>query len=826
MLLVPCGVAIAVGAAIAWLLPPRWIAGGLPFALGYPKNLDLAAAPAGVVAGALTVCLASRRRWYAVAVAVALVGAAIAAVRVSAPAAIGPPAAWGPSLLVVAVCAGLIWSMPAAVDCAGRRGPRWPLVILVGPAAAVGLWWCASDVRVDTMHDGGTLLAATRLLRGERPFRDMLLAHGLHDAGIAALWMRVLGKVGTSPVVLTLGSNAMLCALTLYLVTRRAVAGTAAALAGAAVAVAVLVIGAAPRALFLALGLSVFVAATYCLLRPGAAWRGFAAGIALGVGHLYRIDVSLFGAGAAAAVLGVRWLAWGREGPATRLAGLARDGLLVALGALAPLALVHGILGWPDAAWVTHVFGVLRRYHPDSDGLPMPWPLPIRGVAPWTVASSAPLLAPLLLALVLAAAALRSARVHWRGARAAPPASTAEALTFLAVFAVLALRTTLTRSDPGHALMWTPLPLVGALALLLSRPLARCAAEPRASAWGAAGATLALIAYILHVHPDRPLALREHLSANPPQGGCREAMLTPGDASRIANRGLIEASCTVERALRAHGIGALVIDHAAPWYTVRFGLEPVTAFYVPGKAYTPAMQEELVADLRAAPRSALLRVRGYQALDRFDVENALRIPVVEAYLRERRRGAPVIASGIGDLVLWDEPAPSEPPTADGIESADIAVFVDRQTYDPASRFLVLEGWAADTVGPRPVDVIAAVVDGVEETDARRDLPRPDAAAFLGAAELVPGWALVVRIPPWRWPTAVTVHARMADGRQRAVVTDPARATILPAMDDAAWSDLAARVDRAAAQGRADRAARCRWGPAAERPPPRYAAPAS
>lgn len=805
-LLVPCGVAVAVGAAIAWLLAPRWVAGGLPFAVAYPKNLDLAAAPAGVVAGALTVCLSWRRRWYAVAVALGLGGAAIAAAHVSAPAGIGATELLRPVLLIAAVGAGLLWMAPATVDHAASGGGLRTLVALLGLALVVLVWWFAKDVRVDTMHDGATLLAATQLGRGARPFHEFILSHGLHDAGLTALWMRVLGKVGSSPVALALCTNGMLATLTLYLLARRAVASAAAALAAAGVVVAVLVVGNAERATLLALGLSVFVAAAYTLLRPGSHWRLVAAGVALAAAHLYRIDASLYGAGALAATLGVRWLAWEREGPAARLAGLTRDGALVALGVLVPLAAVHVVVGWPDAAWLAQIFGALARYHADSDGLPMPWPLPIRGVTPWTVATTAAVVAPLLFALVLATAALRLVGAHWRGPRAAPAASVAEALVFLAAFAVLALRTTLTRSDVGHALMWVPLPLFGALYLLLARPLARCAAAPRAVSWGAVGLALGLLAHLLHEQPERLRVLREQFSPNPPLGACGDTTLTVGDAARAANRGLLEGSCTVEQALRTHGVAALVIDHAAPWYTVRFGLEPVTLYYALGKAYTPAMQEELVAGIRAAPRSALLRVRGYRALDRFDVENALRVPIVEAYLRERRRGAPVVASAIGDLVLWDEPGPVPPPAAPGVESADVQLFIDTQTYDPASGYLVLEGWAADGASKRPVDALAVAVDGVEETDVRQGLPRPDAAAFLGAPGLEPGWSAAVRVPKGRWPAAVTVTARLADGRQRTATSDPARALVLPAMDDAAWSDLAARVERAAALGRADRAA--------------------
>src|SRR5207344_2457980 len=96
--------------------------------------------------------------------------------------------------------------------------------------------------------------------------------------------------------------------------------------------------------------------------------------------------------------------------------------------------------------------------------------------------------------------------------------------------------------------------------------------------------------------------------------------------------------CAVEVQLRARRVKNLVITHSAPWYYVRFGLRPPTRYFALARAYTPAQQRELVGDLRARRPEALLRVRGFEALGRFDIPDAVRVPIVEAYLRERRRG--------------------------------------------------------------------------------------------------------------------------------------------------------------------------------------------
>ena len=459
------------------------------------------------------------------------------------------------------------------------------------------------------------------------------------------------------------------------------------------------------------------------------------------------------------------------------------------------------VAGWPDLAWLGYVLGPLRRYHVDSDGLPMAWP---HGA--WTLGPTATVIAPAFFALVLAAAATLAVRDGWRAPRGAPEQDPREALVFLAGFALFGLRTTLTRSDVGHAMMWVYLPLFGVVLLRAAPLLARAAAAPRASGWGLAGVAILLCGHLLLFGGDHLQALREHLAANPPLGACGDTTLTPGEATLDGNAGLIEGSCTVEQLLRAHGVERLLLDHAAPWYAVRFDLPEVSRFTALTKAYTPEKQRELIAAVRDAPRSALLRVRGFRAIERFDVDNVFRIPVAEAYLRERRRGAPVVVTPIGDLVLWDEPpAPASPP-APGGESEDVLLFVDTQTYDPQSGFLLLGGWAADARARRPVDRIVARLDGVEEDDARRTA-RPDAAAFLGVPGLEAGCSIAVRVPADQWPASVAVRASLADGRQRTVVSDPTRAVILPGLSGPEWQGVSGAVAEAAALGRADRTAR-------------------
>src|SRR5258705_6282964 len=59
-LVVPAGLAIAVGLALAHWLTPQWTAGGLMHATGYPKNVEITATLAAVALGAASAVLV---RW-------------------------------------------------------------------------------------------------------------------------------------------------------------------------------------------------------------------------------------------------------------------------------------------------------------------------------------------------------------------------------------------------------------------------------------------------------------------------------------------------------------------------------------------------------------------------------------------------------------------------------------------------------------------------------------------------------------------------------------------------------------------------------------------
>ncbi len=107
---VPVGVAAAAGLALAATIVPRWRAPGMPYFLGYGKNVEAAAVAGALAAGAATQWFVRSRRGLAACLLVAVTGLALAA----AVSPVAPLLDGWPQLLGVA---GL-----ATVIGLGRRG--------------------------------------------------------------------------------------------------------------------------------------------------------------------------------------------------------------------------------------------------------------------------------------------------------------------------------------------------------------------------------------------------------------------------------------------------------------------------------------------------------------------------------------------------------------------------------------------------------------------------------------------------------------------------------------------------------------------------------
>jgi hypothetical protein len=298
-------------------------------------------------------------------------------------------------------------------------------------------------------------------------------------------------------------------------------------------------------------------------------------------------------------------------------------------------------------------------------------------------------------------------------------------------------------------------------------------------------------------------------------GECEDRFFTPTEARRGRNRRFIAATCAVERQLRAHHVKNLVITHSAPWYYVRFGLRPPTRYFALARAYNPAQQRELVGDLRARRPEALLRVRDFGGLGRFDIPDTVRVPIVDAYLRERRRGVAPKATALGDLYFWNDlpaasPLPSSHTGAPDSVTPAMAINVEGATYQPMTGLLFAEGWASDASRPPPRALTS--LDAPKVGSFEYGISRPDLAADCGVEGWLPcGFEYAALLDPQAAKVLlerrlVEVQATLADGRTLRSEMPLAGLSVLGDLTGLEWRDLAREVGAAAANGAADREA--------------------
>ncbi|HXO30242.1 MAG TPA: glycosyltransferase family 39 protein [Thermoanaerobaculia bacterium] len=855
-IVVPVGVAAAAGLALAATISPRWRAAGMPYFLGYGKNVEAAAVVGALAAGAATQWLVRSRRGFAACLLVAVLGLALAA----AAAPVAPLLDGWPQLLAVAGLATAlgrgrrgghspaeapIESAPARDGAGGKvataplaAGARreFPAALLVGALAAAAFAFTVGPppLTIDTYHHGEVLSTAVDLLRGGRPFATLLWPHGFHDSGLTAAWILATGKVGTSPVALAWASCCALGVVAVYLVARRLLGSRAAALAVCLVAAAAplltdqaqieagsLALYQSGELFFVVLG---FVAVT-------SRRRDLVAGLCFGLAYLFRIETALYGTLAALAVIAHRDLFAAEEPWARGVKKAAGSVLRLFGGAGLVLAAAWLILGWPGAEWYAYTLGDLPRYHRDAMGFPLPWPRPGVARSPLEVLWLNRTLARLLLTLLLLVQALRELLERPRPrARAASertvPDRTAS-LLFVAVFAAAAAKTAIDRSDVGHVTQWSELPLLAAACLAF-------AAWRERRSWTRPRAGLALVVLIALLDfgnlgfkvralrapaaaaaaaRERWDGLVEHLAPNPPAGGCADRTFTPGEGRLAANRRFIADTCAAEATLRAHGVTRLVIADSASWYYVRFRMPWPTRYFAMARAYTPPRQLELVRELRASRPQALLLAHGYGALGDFDIPDAVRVPVVDAYLRGRRRGVAVTPTPLGDLFFWDEPEACMPAPLPGAPAPRAELTPELVAYQPVSGLLFARGWALDGAAQGPLAALTprdAPPGAVADLELGRN--RDELATGLHREALRhAGWELAVR--GWRPrrgaspgpEDALVLEAVAQGGGTSRVRLDLTGARILGPLRGAEWDGLGAAIGRAAAMGRADRA---------------------
>ena len=869
----PLGVALAAGITVALHVAPHWRAAGLPYMVGFGKNIEALAVAAALLAGASSRALAGRRNGRRLGGAIALAGYLLLALQASGP----RIAAIAPQLLFVALVVGVMaavgdGSTPGAGGPPGN--PRLPELqrrlslradSIPAWAAAAGLLVLAAleflgaleALSIDVFHHGEVLASAVDLIAGGRPFESFIWPHGLHDSGLAALFVEATGKVGTSPVALARAACAALGVVAAFVLGRALGLPRSHALGMAALLVTLpLLSGPAPANALPALstlGILIFVVLGFAALRGRFAGAAAVAGALFALAHLFRFETGIFGAVAAAAALVDRHLPTGRVDFRDRLRPLAVDAASLLAGFVLVLLLCRGLFGWPGRAWFEYIFLELARHHRDAVGGVLSWPASGTSNAPDGEALTSAALAWLLLVLGLLVAAVRAALDRPRGGLAEARRRPRESpLTFVAVFALLATRSALDRVDAQHVAQWAVLP---ALALLLLA--ARSTAERRG--WGALRTSAVAGIVLLFVDIGRPAAVwpaprspaetarllrgqarlvGEHWAPNPALGDCHDASFTPTEAHLAENRRFLVATCEVERLLARHGVTDLAIAHSAPWYWVRFGMRPPTRYFALARAYTPGTQGELIRDLRSRAPQALLRPRGFGALFDFDLPDAVRVPVVEAFLRARRGGVRATVTPIGELFFWNEPdtvaggIPTGPtaPRPPGAEAptSRVRLKVEQITFQPTSGLLFARGTASDAARRTALARLHLARKGEPLAEIEYGLLRPTARDLQGGAPRAPvGWELFLQLPeaagmelvPRGAPpvlSAPSITAQLSDGSVVDVALDLTRIRILGPLAGEDWRGLRAAVATAAELGRRDREA-ARSNPPAEAP---------
>ncbi len=822
-LLIPLGAACGAGATVAALVSPAWTAAGLPYALGYGKNVEAAAIGAGLLAAVVARVASSWRLGRRLATAASLLGWAVLAPRLDYRALLpAAPRLLFIGLLLVVLAAALRFARPGAAERRADSTPRWLAATIVVLLALFEALLSTAALSIDVFHHGEVLASAVDLLAGGRPFETFVWPHGLHDTGLAAFWILLTGKIGTSPVALAWATGAGLGVVAAYVLARRLLASRVEALSATlALTMAPLLLGprgasgAAPA--LASLGILLFVVLGFARIDPERPARLLLAGALFGAAHLCRFETAAYGAVAAGAFVTARsLLAVGRP-PRERLRSLLVATAALAAGATLPLLGGRLLWGWPDAAWLDYLFGDLARHHRDAVGLVLRWPLAgaqVGAVDPGTLSIALAWLLFVTGLLAIAAGGLVDRLRH-----SAPPSGAhLPELVFFAVFALFASRSALDRIDSIHVLQWAALPALGVLLLLAGSLRDR-------RGWSAARSALAVAALIALVDPARLAPRRpapvpppelfhriaaaadrvaEHLAPNDPAGTCAERGFTASELGDEDNRRFVAAACEVERLLAARGVRGLAIADSAPWYWVRFGMRPPYREFSMSRAYTPAAQLRLIADLRASAPEALLRPRDFRALRDFDVPGAVRGPVIEAYLRARRLDVPPTPTALGDLYFWNEPATC-PAATSGEASADALSLRARRLYhQPTTGMLFARGRATASATGEPLAALsAAMEDGMAFASVEYGLGRGDPEHPVSGPA---GWELFARIPRGEPPPGVRLVALLHDGREVRRELDPQETVRLAPLDDPAWRDLESSIDAAWQLGLADRRA--------------------
>lgn len=651
----------------AHLVKPAWNAPGYPAYIHYGKNIEAAAVRLTLLAIGVICALRSRLK-PAVGISLFVVAYGVIMRYYAADGLMLIP------MLLLGFAIYFTWfdqqrtPLPpdAGIDTHSvRTHVSTALLALAGAA-----WFSASALRplqaIDLHHNGEVITGAIDLLTGGIPYKTFYMPHGLSDSGVVAVIIALTGDRGVGSIVLLQAIEAGIGFVALFLTALGLIRRQRLAFAAAFVIAMLLGSRLGEWSFYLFPVLALLVVSTSSTKTTSL----IASGVLLGVGHIWRIETAVFGFAAVILCLIVdRYYVEGRSidrqtldrlRDLSKLMQLVLNIGCVLAGVIGSLALSRLILGFPTMAWYRSTLIEMPRYHVDSTGLPFPiaWgTIPLHTLLQLYVA-------PIIACLFIGAFAFGLSKLL--GGRFALSLPGERFFFGLLLYGLVSLRTALDRSDNVH--LFESVFVLG-LVLILDAIRAACV-PPGRSGTGLETGRLFAIAGGLFVAlcfaEVSDLAYPDHgtnylgvpaASAITVFNSCMRPTRTTADfvtPSTDPDRAALKAGIDQVKAILSEnhvGPKQLLVYHSAAFLYPALGYRLPTKYYELGWAATPAMEQDLIGELKRAHIRAFLHAKGFRALYIYDVPDSFRIPSAHAYISYSEAQGQVYQTGLGVLTI-------------------------------------------------------------------------------------------------------------------------------------------------------------------------------
>lgn len=521
-----------------------------------------------------------------------------------------------PLIIAAGVASMLIAGLFSRRDLRTSAESAWKLAAYGAWPSLLFAWSFASTAAlsswVDLFHRGEALGPASEFLRGDLPYRDVFILHGLLENGFLDAWlMNFFGREAAVSILRTVitGSLTLPVLYGMGLVLFRRIPA-----ALLTVLIGMVTFADNQRIVF---HLLVVLAILLAIRRDSRGW-GFAAGVITGVAIFYSLDIGMYSFATLLAAPPALALLTRRRTTPLWIAGLA--GVVAGAAPFAIYLLSIGVF----AIFIEESFVTLPRIIEPIWSLPYPdlgrrfrSDLSLTGLTGFVLGEEMRfVLNPLVLAAAVSVIVAR-----WRAN--ASDFST-QALITLTIAGLLAQRSALGRADFRH--QYFAAYLIAPLLLLLVVAAWRRLREARIDGGGTAFLMLLvpvalLCAFVALWVPDL-INARLHATI---QYRPRTSGLGFEDQQAETVRTRIEAVSAAIRQLVPAGRPIYDFSNQPAFYFFADRPNPTRFFQVPIAA-TEEYQSEVISDLRAAKPQIVIR-ESPEAYDRFDaIENETRAP--------------------------------------------------------------------------------------------------------------------------------------------------------------------------------------------------------